>query len=93
MTTTTNVGEIGNLLDLSSWAPDDIDDFDMAGVRRDYLAAINGKLEREYPGVTAYDNGMVMADVDVAERAREIDWEAFVRDIDVEEVFVRNERS
>lgn len=74
MTTTTQVTTI-TLLNI-----EDIDwdgheaAYDMDAIRSDYRDAIQALLPA---GVTLALNGMVFADVEVADEAREIDWSQF----------------
>lgn len=89
MTTTTQVDNIPQRLDLTSYAGDYLTDFDMDAVHGDYVAAIN---ERLPAGVTLADNGMVFADVDVAYDL-ELDWDEITADIDVAAIFQRHDVS
>lgn len=89
MTTTTQVDNIPQRLDLTAYAGDYVDDFDMDAVHGDYVTAINDRLPA---GVTLADNGMVFADVDVAYDL-ELDWDAIAGDVDVAAIFHRHDVS
>lgn len=86
--TTTQITEIR--FDLEDYAGEFIADFDMAAVERDYVAAIN---ELVPAGVVVANNGMVFADVDVVDEARDIDWDELCQGVDVEAIFVRHDQS
>lgn len=90
MTTTTQIANIGHLLDLADYAGDLLADYDMDEVRSDYVDEIQARLPQ---GVTLLGNGEVIADVDVAEQARELDWDGILEDIDVAPVFERHDKS
>jgi hypothetical protein len=62
--------------------------FDMDAVHADYMHEINTRVP---VGVAVAANGMVFAVVDVAEEAREIDWQAIADDIDVAAIFQRHD--
>lgn len=84
MAVTTQITNIADKLDLTAYAGDFIDDYDMDAVYGDYIAAI----DRELPdGITLCANGDVIAEVEVADQAREIDWDAITDGIDVVPIF------
>jgi len=87
--TTTLITELPRQeLDLSGYAGDFADDFDMAEVQADYVSLINSRLPH---GVTLHANGQVYATVEMADRAREINWRDLLNGLDVEPIFERHE--
>lgn len=89
MTTTTQITNIDRLLDLSGYVNDFVDDYDMGAVRRDYVQAIEDDVPN---GITICFNGDVIAELEVAETARDIDWEEITDRIDIDEILERHER-
>lgn len=84
--TTTQITNIASLLDLTDAAGDFLDDFDMDAVHADYLAEVNLSLPT---GIDVLANGDVIADLDRADFAREIDWKELTDNIDTEPIFER----
>lgn len=87
--TTTHVTNIAHLLDLTAYAGDFIDDYDMDAVNADYLAAVNDEILLD--GVVVCGNGDVIAPVDSADDARSIDWEMVTGHIKVQAIFERHD--
>jgi len=87
--TTTQITNIAELLDLTAYAGDYLDDYDMDAVRVDYVAAINDRILLD--GVTVYVNGDVIADVETADDARDIDWKSLADAIDASAIFERHD--
>lgn len=89
MPTTTDITDIGDQLDLTTYAGDFAQDYDWDAVKADYIDAIN----REVPeGVTVYGNGQVIAEVgEAADAARELDWHELLESIDVAPIFQRHD--
>lgn len=88
--TTTQITNIADLLDLTDAAGDFLDDFDMDAVHADYLAEVNLSLPT---GIDVLANGGVIADLDRADFAREIDWKELTDNIDVAPIFERHDRT
>lgn len=89
MTTTTQITNIAHLLDLTAYAGEFIDDYDMDAVHADYVAAINAEILPE--SVTVYANGDVIADIETADAAREIDWKTVADDVNAAPIFKRHD--
>ena len=87
--TTTQITNIAHLMDLTDYAGDFFDSYDMDEVHEDWLTEIQARVPR---GVTICNNGDVIAELDVAEEARGIDWGAITEDIDPAPIFERHER-
>jgi hypothetical protein len=89
--TTTLITELPRQeLDLSGYAGDFADDYDMTEVHADYVSLINSRLPH---GVTLHANGQVYATVEMANRAREINWHDLLNGLDVQPIFERHELS
>lgn len=89
MTTTTQITNIAHLLDLTPYAGDFIDDYDMTAVYADYLAAVNEEILLD--GVQVLFNGDVIATVDTADDARDIDWKAVTDHVNAAPIFERHD--
>jgi hypothetical protein len=90
MATTTQITNIAHKLDLTTYAGEFVDDYDMDGVHRDYVSALNCELP---DGITLYANGDVIAELPLADQAREIDWDEFGDRVPVDEIFERHDRA
>jgi DNA-binding phage protein len=90
MATTTQITNIASKFDLNSYAGQFAGDFDMEAVHADYVTRLNEALPR---GITLARNGDVYADVDVADEARDIDWDEFIGDYDPADLFERHDRT
>jgi hypothetical protein len=88
MTTTTQITNIAHLLDLADYAGDFLADYDMDAIRSDFIDEIQARLPS---GVTLLGNGEVIADIDVDDQARELDWDEILEDIDVAPIFERHD--
>mgnify|MGYP001559894208 CR=1 FL=1 len=88
--TTTQITNITHLLDLTAYAGDFIADYDMDAVHTDYVSMLNCDLP---VGIDLYANGDVIAQVELADQARDIDWKAFVDDRDAAPIFERHDRT
>jgi|GEM_PF-564703 len=87
--TSTPITNIADLFDLSAYAGDFIGDYDMPAVTRAYISAI-GDLAPD--GVLVFANGDVIAELDVADEARHINWKELADSIDVAPIFRAHER-
>lgn len=88
--TTTQITNIAHLLDLNDYAGDFVEDYDMDAIHEDFLDEIQARVPR---GVTVFRNGDVIADVDVADEARDITWGDITEDIDVAAIFDRHDKT
>jgi hypothetical protein len=88
--TTTQITNIAHLLDLTAYAGDFIADYDMDAVHAEYVAALN---ESAGAGITVHANGDVIAEIDRADVARDIDWKALADGIDAAPIFERHDLS
>lgn len=90
MTTTTEVGTT-DILDVpGEYYGDFADDYDHDAIRSDYRDAINELLPE---GVYLALNGAVIAEIDVADEARAIDWNAIAEEIDFDAIIQRHDRT
>lgn len=89
MTATTQVTDIPELLDLSSYTADHTSEYDLDAVRRDYADALS---RAAGPGVHVAVNGCVYATEAAAARARAVDWQALAGSVDVDAILERHER-
>ncbi len=64
------------------------DDFDTAAIDDDVCDAINAKLP---DGVTLARNGMIFAELEVANEAREIDFAELLGAVDMEPILAKHE--
>lgn len=87
--TTTHITDIGHLLDLAGVYGDYAADFDTDAVLSDYVSALD---DAAGEGVHVTRSGVVYAEVDQADRARELDWKALADDIDVTAILDRHQR-
>ena len=87
---TTQITNIAHKLDLTDYAGDVIDDFDMDAVYDDYYSMLNCDLP---DGITLCRNGDVIAEVELADEARDIDWDDFVNERDVATIFERHDKT
>lgn len=90
MTTTTYITDISHDLDLTDYAGDFVADYDMDAIHSDWVDEIQARLPQ---GVTLLGNGQVIAELDVADAAREINWGELLEDIDVAPIFERHEKT
>ena len=88
--TTTQITNIAHLLDLTDYVNEFAGDYDMDAVHRDYVAAVERSAG---DGITICGNGDVIADVDVADKARDIDWGALVEEVDIDAILQRHDVS
>ena len=84
---TTQITNIAHKLDLTDYVGEFIDDYDMDAVYCDYVSMLNGDLP---DGITLTRNGDVYAEVELADEARDIDWDEFIEDHDVAPIFERH---
>ena len=90
MTTTTEVGTT-DILDVPpAYFGEFADDYDHDAIRSDYQDAINELLPE---GVHLALNGAVIAELDVADEARAIDWNEIARLIDFDAIIQRHDRT
>jgi hypothetical protein len=90
MPTTTQITNITDKLDLTTYAGDFASDYDMDAVHADYVEALDELLPE---GIHLYASGDVIADVDLADQARGIDWDELTEQVDVEAIFKRHDRT
>jgi phage terminase small subunit len=91
MATTTQITNIADKLDLTDYAGDFIGDYDMDAVHAEYVERINRYLPS---GVSLANNGEVFADIEVADLAREINWDLFLdEEITADDIFERHDRT
>ena len=90
MATTTQITNIAHLLDLTAYAGDFINDYDMDAVHADFLDQLN---RDAFDGITIHANGDVIADVRMAGIARQIDWQSLVDGIDAAPIFESHDRA
>lgn len=88
MTTTTQVTNISDKLDLTAFAGDFITEYDIDAVHRDYVSELACKLPE---GITLCNNGDVIADVELADDARDLDWDYLASLVPVADIFERNQ--
>lgn len=92
MTTTTQITNIAHLLDLGAYVGEFADDYDMDAVRKDYVTMLNDELATTGDsGIVILDNGDVIAELDMADRARDIDWADFTNERNVGPIFDKHE--
>jgi hypothetical protein len=77
MTTTTQITNIANKLDLTDYVGEFIDDYDMDAVHEAWADYLDAQLP---DGITLCRNGDVIAELDLADQARDMDWDAFVNE-------------
>jgi len=100
MPTTTEVTNISQLLDLSAALGDYASEYDTDAIVADYVQALLAALDEMgrvhgtagAAGVYVTRSGVVYADVDQAERAREIDWRELAEQVDFAAIAKRHER-
>lgn len=88
--TTTQITNIAHLLDLTAYAGQFIDDYDMDAVHADYVSLLNCDLP---DGITLYPNGDVIAQVELADQARAIDWDDLTNERNVAAIFEPHDRT
>ncbi len=89
MSTTTQITNISHLLDgLTDYAGEFIADYDMDAVRADYVSMLNCDLP---DGITLYANGDVIADLDSADYAWDIDWDDLMDRRPLDGIFDRHD--
>lgn len=88
--TTTQITNIAAKLDLTAYAGDFIADYDMDAVHADYVSLLNCDLP---DGITLCANGDVIAEVELADQARDIDWHDLTNELDVAPIFERHDRT
>jgi hypothetical protein len=86
--TTTHITNIAHMLDLTDYAGDFIDDYDMATVHADYVSMLNCDLP---DGITLHANGDVIAELPLADQARDIDWADLTNERNVQPIFERHD--
>ena len=86
MATTTQITNIADKLDIDSYAGEFAGD--MKAVYEDYVTRLNEALPR---GVTLARNGDVYAIVDLADEARDIDWDELIGSHDPADLFERHD--
>jgi hypothetical protein len=92
--TTTQITNIGHLLDLTAYAGEFVGDYDMDAVHADYVTMLNDELATTGDsGIVICNNGDVVAELDMADRAREIDWRDFTNERNVVPIFERHDRT
>ena len=90
MTTTTEIGTT-DILDVpGEYYGSFVDDYDHTAIRAEYRDAINGLLPE---GVHLALNGAVIAELDVADEARAIDWNEIAEEIDFDAIVQRHDRT
>lgn len=87
--TTTEITSISSLLDLSDVYGEHAADYDTEAVLRDYAAALD---DAAGEGVYVTASGVVYAETDQADRARDIDWKALADDVDLAAILDRHAR-
>jgi len=99
--TTTQLGNIADLLDLNDYVGEFVDHYDMDAVHADYAAAVQDLLP---DGVTLLGNGDVLAECDMRgnslvdwssvpqDYTRAIDWETLTERIDLDAILERHDR-
>lgn len=87
--TTTEITNISRLLDLGDVYGEHAADFDTEAVLRDYVAALN---DAAGDGVYVTAAGIVYAELDQADRARNIDWKMLADDVDLTPILDRHAR-
>lgn len=90
MATTTYITNIADNMDLTDYANEFIDDYDMDAVYSDYWSAVQERLPE---GVMLFSGGDVVATLEQADLARDIDWDDLLEDIDVAPFFERHEKT
>lgn len=85
----TPITNIAHLLDLTAYAGDFDGDYDMDAVHRDYADAVQAALPE---GAYLYGNGEVVADVEIADQVRELDFKEIADSIDAAPIFERHDR-
>jgi hypothetical protein len=94
MATTTQITNIAHELDLTDYAGEFIDDYDMDAVHADYVQLLNDDLAGNgYRSVRILANGDVIAELDEADAAREIDWRDLTNERNVAPIFERHDRT
>ena len=63
-------------------------DFDIDAINDEVLDELNAMLPR---GVTVARNGMIVATIEAADEAREIDWRELLDQIDVDAIMIKHE--
>jgi hypothetical protein len=92
MATTTQITNIAAKLDLTAYAGDFVADFDMDAVHADYVQLLNDDLAAAgYRSVQILTNGDVIAELDEADKARDIDWDDLTNERVVEDIFERHD--
>lgn len=84
------ITNIAAKLDLTAYAGDFVDDYDMDAVHADYVSALNCELP---VGITLYANGDVIAEVEFADKAREIDWDDLTNRVPADGIFERHDKT
>ena len=90
MPTTTQITNIADKLDLTAYAGDFIDDYDMAAVHADYVDRLSDDLP---VGIDLLRNGDVIATLAKADEARDFDWDEFIGAHDPADIFERHDRT
>ena len=91
MTTTTQIASIREILDLTAIYNGYEDDYNAAGVLNDYLKALQAAAQAIAPSVTIHLNGLVIASIEDADAAREIDFRELADSIDITPILAAHE--
>lgn len=89
MTTTIRITDIAHLLDLTDYAGELLDDYDMDAVRRDFVAELQAAV---FDGITITASGEVYAEARMAGVAWSLDWDCLAEGIDPAPIFERHNR-
>lgn len=87
--TTTEITNIAHLLELDAYYGDYADDYDTDAIRADYVDALN---DLAGDGVIVTASGLVYADLDYADQARDIDWRELAESIDLDPIAFKHAR-
>ena len=85
--TTTQIGTFDYTIPAEFYG-DFASDFDTVAINAEVLAKLNALLP---DGVTIAANGMIFAEAEVADAAREIDWRELLDQIDVDAIMIKHE--
>ena len=88
MTTTKEIGTTDILTVPGEYFAEFVEDYDHKAIKEDLHEAVNALLPE---GVYLALNGMVFAEVTVADEARAIDWDEIERQIDVDGIIARHD--
>ena len=85
--TTTQIGTFDYTIPAEFYG-DYAGDFDTDAINAEILTKLNAMLP---DGVTIAANGMIFAEVEMADEAREIDWRELLDQIDVDAIMIKHE--